>query len=291
MALPGTPAAEATRLLKNGLGVASFACFEHFFRERTAELLTTISAAPDLPPFHELPDGLQLAATKGVVEAVRYRSRLRDESLDTASVVTMVQNQAKFVTSTADSSYSFSDWTFGWDSPNVTIASLRSYFDALGCGGLFNYMDKVLKDAGYDAAAAGIAEGANLKLSRVAAWRHEAAHDATLTIDVQILRTRITTYIAVAMAFDYLASLATRLLLDRFSGMGPFLPLSPDDMQVYTLNTVGDQHELRDAHGIAIHTYFSAAQLRQELPERPLPGLGMVVVNDAQRLAVDWLFM
>lgn len=288
-ALPGTPTSEATRLMKNGLSVSAFACFEHFVRERIAELLSMIRVADDLPPFEDLPERLQLAATKGVIEAVRFRLNSRSETLATSDIVTIAQSHAKAIASSAGSSYLFSDWAFGWASPNVGAGTLSDFLAACNAGKLFNEVSYVLQDVDFDYSAAGLAEGGGIRLGRIASWRHEAAHDATLSIDVALLRTRITVYLSVAFAFDFLASFAARVLIDSF-GMYGSCDLDRSFLKLRQLVPMSTEFELQELDATPVRRYYSLSHCHAELQSVDSPLTGAVVVRDAQQQIVDWFF-
>jgi hypothetical protein len=287
-ALPGTHAAEATRLTKNGLSVVAFTTFEHFIKERVAELLGAISSAKTLPPFHDLPEALQLAATRGVVDALNFRLRQRDESLDTSAIVTLVQSHAKAIVSSHTSSVIFSDWSFGWASSNINQGTLIDFLRACNAGHLYNDIQNLLRDVGFDYSAAGLAENGNLKLSRIAGWRHVAAHNATISIDVELLRTRTAAYLAIAFAFDLLASLAVRVLIDGFSNATQ--PPQRSSVALRDLRPTGSQFQLSDLSRTAAGTYYSPNHCMDSLTEKETPEIGAVVVRDAQERVIDWFF-
>lgn len=288
-ALPGTSAAEATRLQKNGLSVSAYACFEHFIRERITELLEKISTAPDRPEFHDLPLNLQTAATKGVVDALRFRLNMRAEGMDVAQVVDLSRNHARAILSSAGKTYEFSALMFGWSTSNVGPSTLSDFFNACGAPNFFTEFEGVLRDMKYDYAAAGLTENGSFRLRRLAGWRHEAAHDATLSIDIQLLRTRITAYLALACAFDFLASLAVRILVDSF---GPYGSVKADRRytRILELTPDGVEYRLSDASGTLLGQYFSILHCQQDVGSKAAPLDALIVVRDQQGQAIDWIF-
>ena len=275
--------------MKNGLSVAAFTCFEHFVRERIAELLFAITSGPTLPPFQDLPEMLQTAATQGVVEAIRFRLKTRADVLDTAAKVSLVQGHAEAIRSSAGPSYRISEWAFGWSSSNVGAGVLTDFLAACGAGSFSNDFDKVLEGIGFDYSAAGLAVNNRFRLSRVGAWRHEAAHDATLSIDIELLRTRVTAYIAVALAFDYLASFAVHILIDSFGVYGS-ADRDHKFLRRMTMKPSAGGFNLADENGQVLRTLYSVGHGKAELSERDLPLDGVVVVEDAQGQVVDWFF-
>lgn len=288
-ALPGTPAAEATRLEKNGISVAAYTSFEHFVRGRMAELLDEIAASPDRPDFQHLPEKLQLAATQGVVEAVRFRLNLRSESLDTPDIVALARVHAEHVQSSIGLEYRFSEWAFGWSSSNISAGTLQDFLQATDAANFFNEIESVLKELRFDYAAAGLTENGNFRLKRFSSWRHGAAHDATLSIDVQLLRTRITAYLAIACTFDFLSSLAVRVLVDSFGVYGKVKADRSGVSMGEFRNGNGGQRELSVADEPP-RAFYSVEHCKEELASRTLPLSGLVVVRDAQQQIVDWFF-
>lgn len=289
-ALPGTAAAEATRLEKNGLSVAAYASFEHFVRGRIAELLLEISASPDKPPFHDLPEKLQIAATQGVMEALRFRlNLLKSESLDTSDIVDLTCLHAGKIHSSLSANYEFSEWSFGWSTSNISAGTLSDFLQAVNAAAFFTEIESVLREVRFDFASAGLTENGNFRIRRFSSWRHGAAHDATLSIDVQLLRTRITAYLAIACAFDFLASLAVRILVDGFGSYGQVTP-DRSDVQINELNDAGGgELELRE-NGATQDRFYSVKHCQETLGSRSLPLSGLVVVRDLQQQIVDWFF-
>jgi hypothetical protein len=288
-ALPGTASAEATRLVKNGLSVSTFACFEHFVRSRMAELLRLIETSPDLPAFDDLPQALKGASTKGVVEALRYRLSVGSDELDFQAMVALVQEQASRMASTRTAGYQFSHLAFGWSRANVNGATLQEFLGACGAPKFFNEFSHVLQAFGFDFSAAGLAENGQFKIGRLAQWRHVAAHDATHKVDVQILKTRIVAYLSLAAAFDFLGSLAVRILIDGFGLYGPTSPeVSASGISLLVRGT-GDSVTRTSVDGTAA-TFYSLAHCRDSLGSADLPLNGIVVALDSSSQLVDWFF-
>ncbi len=288
-ALPGTPSAEATRLVKNGLAVSAFTSFEHFVRQRMSELLVEIEAAPDAPPFQDLPEGLQLAATRGVIEALRFRMGLNSDDLELKDAIALAQLHAGRIVSTGSSGYQFSPLAFGWARSNISAGTLNEFFSACGARHFGAQLGGVLTRQRFNFAAAGLSDSGQLKVKRLSQWRHSAAHDANHDIDVPVLRTRITAYLALAAAFDFLASLAVRILLDGFGVYGHAKP-EANASDIYHLvpgNSGGFELE-RPAH--QKQHFYSIEHCQTVLGVLAMPLNGMVVVRDAADQVVDWFF-
>lgn len=289
-ALPGTPTAEATRLTKNGLSVSAFASFEHFVRGRIVELLSAITSSPDLPAFEELPERLQLAATRGVVEALRFRLNTRGDGLELKDAIEFVQEHSRVVATSLDTHYEFSNLSFGMASSNVGAGTLQDFLSACGSGRLFDEIEPLLRDIDFDYSAAGLGSDAGrLRLRNFTAWRHEAAHNATASIDLELLRTRLTAYLAIAFSFDYLASFAVRVLIDSFGAYGP----SDVDRGFLTLRNLlpsGTTFELTTLSGSVVGSYYSVAHCADALSKTSLPLTGAVLVRDAQNQVLQWFF-
>ncbi|MFC3687208.1 hypothetical protein [Aquipuribacter hungaricus] len=277
------------RALKNGLSVTAFACFEVFIRERLDELLVELTKCPTLPDFDQLPEALQMAATKGVVDALRFQLNQRRENLDTQTVVALSQRHAGMIASTAGRPFELSDWSFGWASSNVGPGVLVDFLNALKAPKLYSEIPKVLQDVDFDYAAAGLADGNKFALARLGGWRHAAAHDATASVDLALLRTRITSYLSVAFAFDLLASFAMRVLVDEFSGYGEVAP-DRNCLLLRQFVPVVPAFELQDISGGRLQSYYAWAQCRADIGELPTPLTGAVFERDVQGQIVDWFF-
>lgn len=287
-ALPGTATAEAMRLVKNGVSVSSFTCFEHFYRGRTKELLDILTSDPSRPSFPDLPNRLQMAATRGVIEALRFYFNRTDGSLDVTDIVSIAQAHAATIASSSQTNYSISEMAFGHAGSNIGAGSLKDFLTACDGAPYFDQIADVLTAIKFDYVAAGLASSGALKLSGFALWRHDAAHDATFNVDVALLATRISAYVAIAAAFDFLASLAISNLLTPSPS-----PTRRDWRSVsrYELVPANPDFELLDSNGTSAGSFYSVSHCKSTLGESTLPYTKFIVVRGIADRISDWFFI
>lgn len=294
-ALPGTLPHEAMRIVKNGVAVSSFACFETFVRDRTYELLQLISKSPNCPPFSHLPKELQAAATNGVIDALKFRLNPRLGLISGDDLVREAQIHAAYIAGTANPSFEFSPWTFGYSSSNIGAGTLTDFFASAGAPKLNNEFGRMLDLINYDYQAAGLTnEHGSFKLSKLFSWRHDAAHNSGLSLDVEVLQTRIHGYLAVALAFDCLASFAIKCLLDSFVTGLDYDPRVSDLDFAYLMFPVLDGSIAAEASGFIeplTADVFSPANARSVLGDESVPSQGVVVVQGSTRIALDWFYL
>lgn len=192
---------ERARVLRCGLMVQTFSSLESFLRQRTQEVLRHVATGP--APFSSLPDGLQIAATKGAVESLAgyIRTRGRDAGIE------LVQAEAGHIASTRGVGFSFSSMSFLRDKSNVANNDLRTLLEMLGIG----------PDPWFEMTAfAGKVGLGSLPLSdafrNAANGRHGAAHDPEFDVEPLALGDAHRASLAVAISFDALLSRAGLLL-------------------------------------------------------------------------------
>lgn len=288
-ALPGSPPAEAMRLVKNGVSVSAFSGFEHFIRTRVSELLNTICSHPQRPQFTDLPIDLRTAATMGVVEALRFQLSPRQGKYTREESIARVIAEAADIASLRDHSYTLPGWSFGHSGSNVTAGTLTEFLKALGLPNPQKELADTLDRIGFDTTAAGLrSESGELTLKDAFVWRHTAAHDAQVSIDAEVLITRITGYIAIATAFDYLATRATSKLLvpggTSPTGIGYLDFPSLDGTSPPTCREMS-----KDAEE-AIRHAFTPAAARAALAKDSIPPAQMIVIRDQRTQPRDWFF-
>lgn len=214
---------EAARLARNGLAVVGFALLEDFIRNRCSELVAHMSRGP--ASFAELPRGLRSAASEGVLSTllaeVRQRRRNDDDPLE------LIQDTGRSLASTRTGALEISPLALLWDGSNLNSEDLKSILRALGVKDAWGKMSALCRAAGF-----GVLD-ARRTFDDFARNRHHAAHVADHDASVLAIRSLPRSALAVAFAFDALASKAAHLcylarsdyLLDDFDLIATDVPL------------------------------------------------------------------
>lgn len=287
--LPGSKAAEAMRVVKNGAAVTAFAAFERFVRLRVNELLDELSKAPNGLSFDDLPDAMKKAATIGAMDGIKQQVKYAPDAA--AKVRITLAEVERIARNSKGGVLSFSTFTFGYAASNVDGSVLKDFLKACGAGALNEQYLAFLIDLGFDASAVGlVAASGNIDLQTMAGWRHESAHDAALTLDASILKTRVHAYLALACTFDVFASRAVQHLIS-FTDPAARLPLEVHGVQVCNVRPLTDSEKVRvdEPDG---EEFFSFRQCADDFGKEPLLGDGysVVVGRDVEDFLVDWFF-
>jgi hypothetical protein len=192
------------RVLRNGLAVVGYALLEDFLRNRTVEVVERIGDGHT--PFEELPKGIKLAATEGVFNAVRFQQRFMDRR-DPDMILTL-QEHARHVASTAESSYSLSPFSFVHEQSNISSKDIEKVLQAFKVTSPWSAMGSVAGSCGVGVFALKDA------FEAAANRRHAAAHQADADIEYGDLSDYDVEALGVAVGFDLLISRALRQILD-----------------------------------------------------------------------------
>lgn len=291
LGLPGSPAFESGRLVKNGLAVAAFASFEDFIKGRIAELLRAISDAPDRPVFENLPPALQTASTIGVIDAMQFRLSGRSKLYSGDEVIKKAREHAGLVADMEGYDYRFSEWSFGHASSNISAGTIDEFLAACNSRYRFSHFGDILKSVGFDYAAAGLAaENGQFSARDLFAWRHASAHNAGQQLDVELLTTRIVAYLAVASVFDYVSSRAVSDLISQ-----PPSNRVHEEAWEWPVSIL--QFQMRDepltltGHPLPVEeAIFSVGQAKNILGDGKLALDCMIAVRSRQGRVQEWFF-
>lgn len=190
------------QVLRNGLAVVGFAILEDFIKSRAGEVVQRIGHGA--AAFTDLPEGIQRAATSGVVSALRFQEQL----LDSSSVIGFHQSHALKIASTLNARYDLSPLAFGHDKHNLSAGDVEAILTAFHIDNPWNAMGGVAQRCGVGIVALKEA------FSRAAQRRHTAAHRADAGVEITDLQSLAQEILAISISFDLLLSHALRKLLD-----------------------------------------------------------------------------
>jgi RiboL-PSP-HEPN len=198
-------------MIRQGLAVLTFAAFESFVRERTAECIKGFD--PDVVAFSDLSDAIQEAATIGATRGLLYRFKFEDPT----SRHTWALNQLKDIAASDTSLNKMSSLSFGSDKANLDEDDIQGILKSFGVDQPWPNITNVAKLAGMG----GLLD-AKAQFTRVKQLRHASAHQVTSTVPHGDLVSSIQTIRALALGFDMLLSHAVSVHnLGRIPGKKP----------------------------------------------------------------------
>lgn len=193
---------QAARLLRNGLAVTSFAAFEGFVRERTAEIAAWLTSQS--VPFSVYPAGLQSAPLHRGVSFLSA-SLKRDPSSPEVQQAIVELGEAWSRMGTGGG-WRLPHAALMWPGSNLSAGEALSILDSFGVAS--NWQD-----------IAGVAEAAGFSrlptkqlFDEIAGRRNDSAHNASYDADILLLRATPAHLTAFAFALDVLISHAARAI-------------------------------------------------------------------------------
>ena len=104
------------KILRNGLAIMSYIYLEDFIKTRFGEVLSGIDYHN--VPFSDLPTRIQSTASMSALDGVKFRANvLKKKGEDWLS---FIQNQTCKISSSQGAEYNLSEYSFGWDKPNIS---------------------------------------------------------------------------------------------------------------------------------------------------------------------------
>lgn len=195
----------AARLYRNGLTVVAFAILEDFIKTRTGEILERVGSG--LSSFSELPQKLRVAATAGVVRALKHQERfLNEKQIDYFSYH---QRHSALVASTQNAGFEISPIAFGFDQTNINSDTVSHILKSFNVKEPWNTIETIAQHVGVGAPA--LKEAYENAVAR----RHKAAHQANADIESSDLLDFSPEILGIALGVDLSLSLSLRKLMDR----------------------------------------------------------------------------
>jgi hypothetical protein len=283
-AAPGVNA-DATRaaLLRRGLMVVAFVSLESFLKERLAELLEWLSGTG--MTFVTLPQGLQDATTRGVLEAAVFQARLAD-SID-EPYLGLIQEAGASVGCTAHGpgAFRFHRYAFGHGASNFRPDDVKNALNALNVKDPWDEIRIVADQAGLGGLPL---TGAYRDAYRS---RNRAAHRVDAAVAATDLQTFVSQALAIGLGFDAVASRASRMLRDGDAAFasGPKVAVTPGMRFRFV-----DPHRRGYAETLPgvrypLHVGGSQAAMVAGAWGRALPRREVLIVRDRRSMPTDWM--
>jgi hypothetical protein len=271
---------EAARLARNGLAVVGFAVLEDFIRNRCYELVSHMSLGP--VAFPELPKALRVAASEGVLSTllaeVKQRRRDDDDPLE------LIQEAGRSLASTKTGPLQISPFALLWDGSNLNSEDLKTILKALGIKDPWRKMSELCRAAGF-----GVLD-AEATFRELARERHRAAHRADHDASIVSIRSLPRSTLAVAFAFDSLASKAAHLMfLARPEYLLEDFDLGAVDIQLRFLDDRGGQWaEMKQGGTRAYRIYGTLDSGRSAALQRSVAAGETLVIRDRSGQPAEW---
>lgn len=182
-------------MMRQGLAVLTFAAFESFIRERTAECMKGFDQ--NALAFSDLSDAIQEAATVGAVRGLLFRFRFEDP----ANRHTWALGQLKAIASSDTTLSNLSSLSFGNDKANLDDEDIPYILKSFGVEKPWVNIAAVAKTAGMG----GLLD-AKEQFIKVKQTRHSSAHDVTSSVPHGDLTSAVQTIRGLAVGFDMLLS-------------------------------------------------------------------------------------
>jgi hypothetical protein len=232
--------------------------------------------------FAELPTGLRSAASEGVLSTllaeVRQRRRNDDDPLE------LIQDTGRSLASTKTGALEISPLALLWDGSNLNSEDLKAILRALGVKDAWRKMSSLCKEAGF-----GVLD-AKATFNDFARNRHRAAHIADHDASVLAIRSLPRSALAVAFAFDALASKAAHLChLARPDYLRDDFELNATDVPLRFLDDRGGKWaELKQGSSRAHRIHATLNGGRISAMQRSVAAGETLVIRDRTGQPIEW---
>jgi hypothetical protein len=189
------------KLLRNGLAVVSFASLEDFIKRRSTEVMSEVGSIG--VEFSDLPKKLQNAATYESIRAFGFQLSI----IAPSEKVSYVQEHARHLASTSNSTFQLSPHTFAHEQSNVTPETIKKILLCFNITDPWRQMTVLASMLGLTALP--LEETYRAASKR----RHKAAHSASTDTPQNDVKQFVKEAFAIAISFDLLLSKA----LQKFS--------------------------------------------------------------------------
>lgn len=181
-------------MLRQGLAVLTFSAVETFIRERTAEVLGSLTNTR--LTFSDLSPALQKATTMGAMEGVRFRLKLQPSA---DKVSWLVSNLAPIAAATTNIR-GLSGHSFGYSASNLSEDDVRDILKAFGVEAPWNEMTLLTRRIGWALLSC------ESEFEAIKTRRHASAHALTSQVPYVDLLNSLSSSLAICLAFDLLLS-------------------------------------------------------------------------------------
>ena len=187
-------------MLRQGLAVLTFSTVETFIRERTGEILKTLTNKR--LTFSDLSPTLQKATTLGALEGVRFRLKFQPQQDKINWLMTAL---APISSATTNIRY-LSEHSFGYAASNLDETDIRDILKAFGIDMPWIQMTQLTSRLGMALL------DCESEFQALKKRRHSSAHALTANVLHADLFNSVRSALAICLAFDLLLSYARGLL-------------------------------------------------------------------------------
>jgi hypothetical protein len=191
---------ERARFLRNGLAISGFAMVEEFVKARTGEVLDRVGSG--MTSFGDLPDGLKIASTAGVIKAMQFQANF----IEKINLLAHYQNHAKSVASTLKQPYVISNIAFCHNYINLSSSEVDNILTAFRVDNPWGAIGGIISKLGVGVLAPKQA------FDNAAGRRHLAAHVINANTEYSALVSYKKESISFCLSYDLLISKALKLL-------------------------------------------------------------------------------
>jgi hypothetical protein len=278
--IPDPLGANVARILRNGLAVSAFASLEDFVRRRNGELLTFGSTGT--AAFPDLNASLQDAVTRRALGVLARAAGRIDDPMP------LIQAEASLIGGSGSGMIRFPLSTLGWEGSNLQAQDIATILGILGVDDPWSQLTYIGRRCGF--AATGAFDAA---FRSMASARNAAAHDATANTPLISLRSFHLGALAIACAYDLLASRSMRLLQGADLGLlkGTKKVRSIDIRIRFIEDRGGSKYaEVRESkRKPAVRRYRDLPTARTQALARARAGFEALVVLDRVGAPVWWV--
>ena len=196
-------------MFRQGLAVLTFSAVETFIRERTTEVLGSLTNRR--LTFSDLSPALQKATTIGALEGVRFRLKLQPTADKVSWLVANLVPISRATTNISD----LSGHSFGYSASNLSEDEVRDILKAFGVDAPWNEMTQLTRRIGL------ALPSCETEFEAIKTRRHASAHAPTSQVPYLDLLNSLSSSLAICLAFDLLLSHCLSLHnLKRVPGVG-----------------------------------------------------------------------
>ncbi len=270
---------KSVRVIRNGLAVQCFNIFEDYVRGRIAEILNYMCSASI--PFASLPADLRKAATVDVIRALQFQMKLQD----TSNLISFVQDYCEKVSSTKSGPLQLADLAFFHSSSNVSTDQYGSALSAFAIEQPWRQVEGISSRVGLSGLPA------KEVFQAFALRRHEAAHEPGASISETDLHQSLNDATSLAIGFDVLATISSRILINSWRAGLPNAPAINTHMSIplrFIKYLNGRFGEIKENGRKVIKSRANYAVLVPAAAKHAAKENGALIVYDKNGVIVQW---
>lgn len=267
--------------LRNGLSVVSYSFLEEFIKRRIGEVLTKFDNRRI--QFQALDSDLQKALSLNALDGIRFRADMLNKKGE--DWMSFLQDEAKILSSTRNNRFKLSEYSIGWNKPNLESKDISRFLKLLGIKGGWQTLQKLTVKANVTLPS----PESTFKNSLTR--RHQAAHSTNANSLLSDLQDFAKSSRIIAFAFD---ALLTRALNETNQNKSLFLTrqkrLNETDVNITFLIKDGIYWlEKRDESQRAIKKYLNDSIAVRQIKKRNYFNNSTLLIKDENNLILNWI--